>query len=275
MEASTSTEERPSRSLVPAGLHATAVDVGRLVSFGAAALGSVRGVPRYSAEVLRQLGFLITGTTLLLAFMNILLGFAESTFGLYFLRAAGASDYVGLVAAVLIPRGGVEIMFAFVFAAKVGCSYTAEIGTMRIAEEIDGLEAEGIDPMRYVVATKIAATFLFMPIATAVCILFQNLGNFINSVFVIGEVSAGTFERFAYGTQTFSDAFLAYFQILVIGMSIAIVACFYGYRTSGGPDAVGRSVSRTMLMSLMACFLFQMLFNTLFYGFDPKLPIGG
>jgi phospholipid/cholesterol/gamma-HCH transport system permease protein len=168
-------------------------ETGELVAFAAAGLRGLPFVGRFPSEVFRQASVLIRRTSVFLFVMSMFCGFAFSTVGYFFLRAAGASDLIGAFTAIGAPRGVAPIMFGYVFAAKVGCGMAAELGSMRIADEIDALESEGVDPMRYVVATRIAGALLFIPIAAGICVLAVTIGMYVDSVLVLQALPGATF----------------------------------------------------------------------------------
>lgn len=254
---------------------AALTEVGELQQFAGSAARELTGVGRYTSEVLRQFALLVRGTTLFIFVMTFLIGVATSSFGFYFLRSAGAADYIGLASSFFNTRAGVQIMFGFIFAAKVGCTYASELGTMRVAQELDGYHAEAVSPMRYVVATRLAGTALFTPIAAAAALAGANIGSWANAVFVIGAVSESGFERFNWGLQTFQDQLFAFITISTVAIGIALIGCFYGWRTRGGPDAVGRAVAASMRLNLLLTFTVFTFYAQVFYGTDPRLPIGG
>ena len=97
--------------------------------------------------------------------MNAFFGFSIMTFAFFFLRSIGASDFVGAATGVRRPAPvAATLMFGYVFTAKICCGIAAELGAMKINEEIDAFESTGVDPMRYVVGTRILAVMLFVPV---------------------------------------------------------------------------------------------------------------
>src|ERR1700733_12829249 len=133
----------------PGAVQGALVEGGELTEFVGATAAGLPRVPRYTSEVLRQASILVKGSTFAIFAMVTFIGIAAVTFAYFFLRAAGASDYTGLFAGIVMPRAAVPIMFGYVFSAKVGCGLVAEIGAMKINEEIDAYEVEGVNPMSY------------------------------------------------------------------------------------------------------------------------------
>lgn len=250
-------------------------EAGELTIFAGHGLAALRAAPRYTAEILRQAAILVRGSTLIITLMCFVIGFASMNFAFYVLQAAGASDYTGLFSGLSATRVALPIMFGYVFAAKVGCGLVAEIGSMRINEEIDGYEAEAIDPMRYVVATRIAATALFVPIVVWIGLLALQAGQYVNVVFLLDGLSSSGFLDFHWGIQSLQDQAIAMLNVGTTALTIVLVSCFYGYTVSGGPAAVGTAVARSLVVNLVMVHFIAIGYLTVFYGSDPRLPIGG
>lgn len=250
-------------------------EAGEFGAFSARALGALPGAWRYGSEVLRQTGILITGSTFLIAAITFVAGAECGLFSIYFLRPAGASDFAGLVTALCTSRLVPALIFGYIFAAKVGCGLVAEIGSMRISEELDAFESVGVDPLRYVVATRIVAAFLFMPFMFLISVAANSLGTYLYVVVQLGEVSQGGFAATHWALQSLSDYVLQFVQFFAMGTTIVLVATYYGFRARGGPVDVGAATSRSMVANLVLVHLINGVLTTVLYGTSPDLPIGG
>src|SRR5882762_922919 len=126
-------------------LRAVLGELGDLAMFSVRAIGHAPGSLRYFAEILRQCSFLILGSTLVLLFLDLVIGSECALYFVYLTRPLGGTDYTGFFE---VPCGINELfpaVFGYAFAAKVGCGLVAEIGSMRISEEIDAMESVGLD----------------------------------------------------------------------------------------------------------------------------------
>jgi phospholipid/cholesterol/gamma-HCH transport system permease protein len=166
-------------------------------------------------------------------------------------------------------------MFCFIFSAKVGCGMTSEIGTMRINQEIDAFESTGVDPMRYVIATRLAATLLFLPYAVAISLLALYLGQYFEAITVLHGLAPASFSQVYWGIQTSTDQIFALVTMGVIAVSTTIVSCFYGLRTRGGPAAVGDAVARSVVINLVLGIVIASTFAAGFYGSNLHTSLGG
>ena len=154
MEASTLRAPRPGRRGAGAELEegffgpirGTLAEAGELGSFAGRTVAEVPGAFRFTAEILRQAGILIVGSALVIWFMEFVMGLECGLEADYVLRGYGATAYSGVFTAWCAVREMAPYMFGYICAAKIGCGLVAEIGSMRINEELDAMEAIGLDP---------------------------------------------------------------------------------------------------------------------------------
>ncbi|HEX6389777.1 MAG TPA: ABC transporter permease [Solirubrobacteraceae bacterium] len=267
MAVATPTAPSPTRALLR--------EAGELAVFFVQAVAALRRAPRYTSEILRQTAILVRGSTLIMAVMSFLISYSVINFGYYVLRAVSATDYLGVVSGIITPRGTTPLMFGYIFAAKVGCGMVAEIGAMKVNEEIDAYESEGVDPMVYVVATRLVAVLLFLPIAAFAMLVAGTAGDYFAGIVVLQGLSESAFSTFHWGVQTWSDQLLALLCIGALAVTIVTVSCFYGLRANRGPASVGTAAARSLVVSLVLIHLIHPSYLALFYGLDPKIPIGG
>jgi phospholipid/cholesterol/gamma-HCH transport system permease protein len=273
MEAASTPIPKPPAPQGPAsGLLAEA---GELTRFTGQSLRALVLTPRYAAEILRQAAILVRGTTLLMFVMNVFFGCSIMSFAFFFLRSIGASDFAGVPVAFANLRVGAPLMFGYVFTSKVCCGFVAELGAMKINEEIDAYQSNGVDPLRYVVGTRILAVLIFVPIGTAVALVGELAGNYLLGVIILHGVSGQGFLQLFWGAQGLSDQFVVFIGTVSLALTATFVACFYGLRTEGGPAAVGDSVARSLVVNLVLVHLFVGFFVVLFYGVNLHMSIGG
>jgi phospholipid/cholesterol/gamma-HCH transport system permease protein len=250
------------------------VETGELVSFAGRAVVYAAGSGRYFAEILRQCGILVVGTTLVICAMVMVVGGECGLFVVYGLRPIGATSFAGLATDICGLREMWGYMFAYVFAAKVGCGLVAEIGSMRISEEIDALESVGVDPMRYVVATRLLAVWMTVPLMYAVAMVFGTIGSWLVVVVQLHGVSLGQWITLHFSSQSLADNYLSIVKVTVTATFIALVGMYYGYRASGGPVGVGAATARSMIVNLVMIHVVGAALTTIFWA-HARVPIGG
>jgi len=250
-------------------------EAGELTKFSLSSVRALTGVPRYTSEVLRQASIMIRGSSVFVFFLSAFCGMSIVNFAYFFLRAIGASDFLGLTSGYPGPRQVATTLFGYAFTAKVCCGMTAELGAMRINQEIDAYESTGVDPLRYVVGTRIMAVLIFAPIATVISLFAVLAGVYFDSVILIHGIAPSTLLQVNWSVQTLTDQLFAFVTMTTVAVSTALVACFYGLRTRGGPDAVGSAVARSLVVNLVVVHIITAGFAAAFYGTNIRLPIGG
>ncbi|WP_354699676.1 hypothetical protein DSM112329_05397 [Paraconexibacter sp. AEG42_29] len=259
----------------PGAVKSFLIEIGDIGYFAADTVKALPTVPRFFAEVLRQSSILVRGSLLIIAALVMFIGVTQVNFAYFFLKSAGASDYTGLFSGLTTPRAAVPIMFGYIFAAKVGGGLAAEIGAMRISEEIDALEAEAINPMSYLVGTRLVGAILFAPIAAVVALLAGTAGSYLQAIPVLQGLTPGSFLHYHWGVQNLADQLLCIMNLTIQAIVIVLVSCYYGYKASGGPTAVGAAVARSLLVNIVLIHVITAMYILVFYGQDPHLPIGG
>jgi phospholipid/cholesterol/gamma-HCH transport system permease protein len=250
-------------------------EAGDIAAFSARAVIAAPGAFRYFAEALRQIGTLVVGTTLVLLALEALIGGECALFFVYLVRPLGAGSFTGFFE---VPCGIRELypyMFGYIFAAKVGCGLVAEIGSMRISNEIDAVESMGMDPMRYVIGTRLLAVIIFVPLVYSVCIVVGTIGGYLVSSVQIGELTASRFWQGYWSSQGLIDNLQSLVKTMSIGLTIALVGMYYGYKARGGPVGVGNAVARSMIINLIMIHLLGAFWSEVFYSKGANYPFGG
>jgi phospholipid/cholesterol/gamma-HCH transport system permease protein len=231
---------------------------------------------RFFGETLRQSGILIISSTLVIWALVFIIGLGTcGTEGAYFTQAEGAPAYAGVFTAWCDLREAVPYAFGYMMAAKVGTGIVAELGAMRISDEIDALEVMGINSMTFLCATRLLASWIVLPFMYLAAVGVAFFASYIAVVDQVGYVSSGGYFLIFWQFQNPPD----YLFSLIKGMSMAtvivLVGCYYGYNASGGPVGVGMATAKSMVLNLVAVNLIGMLGTQIFWGANPRAPIGG
>jgi phospholipid/cholesterol/gamma-HCH transport system permease protein len=256
------------------GMAGAADELGQIVRFSARSLAALPGTTRYFSEILRQLAAILPATILLMAFMQVMIGITACNFVYFLLKALGATDFTGIGGSLTLRTACVS-MTGYVFVSKVCGGFVAELGAMKINQEVDALESTGVDPMRYIVGTRLIASILFIPIAAAVSVVFFYLGYYLTGVIVLKGVDGAGMNQFYWGTQSLGDFMYVVVSTTGVVLTTALPACYYGLRVRGGPAAVGEAVAHAIVINLMTISVLGMVLVTLWYGGAFGLPIGG
>src|ERR1700712_6029607 len=146
---------------------------------------------RFFGESLRQCGILIVGSTTIIWTLMFILGLQCGIEGAYFTAAQGAPAYSGVFTAWCDLREITPYAFGYMMSAKVGTGIVAELGAVRISEEIDALEVMGFDSVAYLASTRLFGTWLILPFLYALAIIFAFASSFVSVVLQVGQTSAG------------------------------------------------------------------------------------
>jgi phospholipid/cholesterol/gamma-HCH transport system permease protein len=250
---------------------------GDIVRFSMRVVGEVLGlrVLRFFGEALRQAGILILSSTLVIWGLIFIIGLQCGIEGAYFNRAVGSPAYAGVFAAWCDLRELVPYAFGYMMSAKVGTGIVAELGSMRISDEIDALEVMGISSMTFLCATRLLAAWLVLPFMYLAGVGAGFFASYLAVVEQIGEVSSGGFFLIFWMFQNPPDLLYSVIKGMSMATAIVLVGCYYGYNASGGPVGVGTATAKSMVLNIVLVHLLGMLGTQLFWGANPRAPIGG
>jgi phospholipid/cholesterol/gamma-HCH transport system permease protein len=252
------------------GVLETAGDITRF-SFEA-----IRVIPKlrlYPSELFRQAAILIVSSGFIVWLMEFVIGLQCGLEGNYSLKQIGAPVYSAIFSAWCAIREMAPYMWGYILAAKVGCGLVAEIGSMRISEEIDALEVIGVRPMAYIVATRVVGAWIALPFLYIIGLGIMYFAEWLVVVRQLGEVSNGGYLNLFWLFQNPTDFFYSLLKIMAMGTAIVFVGCYYGYKARGGPVGVGWNTAKSMMLNMVLVHVIGMFGTQLFWGLSPNAPI--
>jgi phospholipid/cholesterol/gamma-HCH transport system permease protein len=232
-------------------------------------------VLKFVGEVLRQAALLITGSMLIVLGLVFVLGLECGIEGAYGARSVGAVSAAGTITALCDLREVIPYAFGYMMAAKVGTGIVAEIGSMRISDEIDALEVMGLDPVLYLAATRLLGMWLVLPFIYAMAVSVGFFASYISVVVQLAQVSPGGYLRLFWEFQSPLDFLYSGIKGMLMATVIVLIGCYYGYHAGGGPVGVGRATAKSMVANIIGIHLVGLVTTQLFWGADPRAPIGG
>jgi phospholipid/cholesterol/gamma-HCH transport system permease protein len=237
------------------------------------ALKDIRRLGPLAAEVLRQAAIIATGSTLVIVFVCFLIGSSCGVEASFIGQQIGAGIAAPFFAAVCTIRDIVPVLFGMVLAAKVGCGMVAELGAMRVNEEIDALESMGIPSLAYLVSTRLVAAAVVIPPVYLASVASAQFGAWLTSLVRFHAVSTGTYRvAFFIGLHPIDIAY-SVVKGVAIFLAVLLTALFYGYRVHGGPVEVGEAAARSMRVNLVLIALLNGVTSLALWGFTPPFPI--
>jgi phospholipid/cholesterol/gamma-HCH transport system permease protein len=251
--------------------------IGEIFGFCSRVMGLVYTgrVFQFFGETLRQTGILILGSTIVIWGLVFILGLQCGIEGAYLLRAQGAPAYAGVFTAWCDLREIAPYAFGYMLAAKVGTGIVAELGAMRISDEIDALEVMGIQPVVFLCATRLLAAWIAFPFVYLGGVGVMFFASWIAVVEQVGDVSSGGYFLIFWMFQNPPDLLFSLIKGMVMATAIVLVGCYYGYTASGGPVGVGTATAKSMVLNIVLVHLIGMLGTLAFWGANPRAPIGG
>jgi phospholipid/cholesterol/gamma-HCH transport system permease protein len=251
--------------------------MGEISRFCGMVMGQVYSgrVLRYSGEALKQAGILILGSTLVIWGLAFVLGLQCGIEGAYFNRSVGAPAYAGVFAAWCDLREVIPYAFGYMMSAKVGTGIVAELGAMRISDEIDALEVMGVPPVTFLAATRLLGAWITLPFMYMAAIGVGYIASYIAVVEQIGDVSSGGYLLIFWQFQNPPDVLFSMIKAMTMATVIVLVGCYYGYTASGGPVGVGTATAKSMVLNIVLVHIIGMLGTLVFWGANPRAPIGG
>src|SRR5687767_1583122 len=181
----------------------------------------------------------------------------------YALQAFGGKLFVGTIVALSLVRELAPVMMALMVGGRVGAGMTAEIGTMKVTEQIDALRALATDPVRKLVVPRVLATTLMLPLLTGIACAVGILGGGFVATLNL-DLNFNFYFRSVVETLKFNDLASGIGKTFFFGFGIALIACYNGLRTSGGADGVGRGTTMTVVSAAITVLVMDFFLTKLF-----------
>ena len=255
---------------------------GRVAWFAIQAVGQIGHALRYyRKEIVRliaEIGMgagamaVVGGTVAIVGFVTLSAGSLIAIQGFASLGNIGVEAFTGFLAAMVNVRLTAPVVTGEALAATVGAGATAEIGAMRISEEIDALEVMGIKSISYLVSTRILAGAVVIIPLYAMALIMAFLAAQLTTTVLYGQ-SGGTYSHYFHTFLRPDDVFWSFIQVIIISVIVMINHCYFGYTASGGPVGVGEAVGRSMRTSLVVVQFVVLFASLALYGTNPNFNL--
>lgn len=235
-----------------------------------------KDVLRLIAEIGMGTGALavIGGTVVIVASLTLFTGGTIAIQGYSSLGDIGIESLTGFLAAFINVRVAAPVVAGIGLSATIGAGSTAQLGAMRIAEEIDALDSMGIRPLPYLISTRlIAGTIVIIPMYSAAVIASFYSCRFV-TVTVFNQ-SGGLYDHYFRTFLQPGDLLWSFLQAMLMGAAVMLVHTYYGYTASGGPAGVGRAVGRAVRTSLIVVVCVTLLISLAVYGPTGNFHLSG
>ncbi len=190
------------------------------------------------------------------------------------LQQIGAESFTGLVGSFANTREVTPLIAGVALAAQVGAGFTAELGAMRISDEIDALEVMSVPSFVYLVCTRVVAAL----IAIIPLYLISLFASFFATKLVTTQffgLSEGVYDYYFRLYLPAEDVFYSVVKAMVFAVVVALIHCYYGFNASGGPEGVGVAVGRAIRLSIVAVVILNLILSLIFWGGGNTVKIAG
>jgi len=259
-------------------------DLGEQMSFYVRALvWTPRTLRRYKKEVLRLLSevvfgsgslAVIGGTVGVIAFLSFFTGTEVGLQGYAALDQLGVGPIAGFISAYFNTREIAPLVAGLALSATVGCGFTAQLGAMRISEEIDALEVMAVPSLPFLVTTRIIAGF----IAVIPLYVIGLLSSYFASQVIVVDYyhqSSGTYSHYFHLFLPPLDIVWSFFKVLVFAVVIVLTHCYFGYNAKGGPAGVGVAVGRAVRTAIVTITIFDFFLSLAIWGSTTSVRLAG
>ena len=186
----------------------------------------------------------------------------------------GTAAFTGFISAYFNTREIAPLIAGLALAATVGCGFTAQLGAMRVSEEVDALEVMGVPSVPYLVTTRIIAALVAVIPLYFLGLLMSYLAT-RTIVTLQFKLSPGTYDHYFHLFLPPTDIFWSLFKVIIFAIVIVLIHCYYGYFATGGPAGVGTAVGKAIRTSLVTVSLVGFFLSLAIWGATSSVRIAG
>ncbi|MFB7722057.1 MULTISPECIES: MlaE family ABC transporter permease [unclassified Nocardia] len=233
-------------------------------------------VMRLLAEVTFGSGALavIGGTIGVIVFMSASVGVVVGLQGFKALDSLGSGVLTGFLTGYINTRELAPLVAALALSATVGCGFTAQLGAMRISEEIDALEVMAVPGVPFLVTTRVIAGFMAVIPLYIVGLLGTYVASRLISIYFNGQ-SSGSYDHYFQLFLPPEDVIYSFLKVLVFAFVIILVHCYYGFNASGGPAGVGVAVGRAVRAAIVLINVLDFFLSLAIWGTTTTVRVAG
>jgi len=199
----------------------------------------------------------------IVAITSLFIGMVLALQTAYSLAEFGGSLFIGKVVSLSLVRELAPVLMSLMVGGRVGAGITAEIGTMKVTEQIDALRALATNPVRKLVVPRVMATTLMLPLLTVLACFIGILGGLLIAVGSL-HLNANFYIRSVIETVKFNDLASGVGKTFFFGFAIGLIGCYNGLKTSGGADGVGRATTATVVTASITILIMDFFLTKLF-----------
>lgn len=215
-------------------------------------------------SIFSQMVFAGVDSFIIVFFVAFFTGIVIAMQSAYQLSRFGANIFVAPMVSVGIARELGPVLTALVVAGRVGAAIAAELGTMKVTEQIEALETMALNPIRFLVVPRFLALLVMLPCLTMLADLIGIFGGFLVGVFNL-HLDPYRYITFSFQFMDWKDVWTGLVKSVVFAITISMIGCYMGLETKGGAEGVGKSTTLSVVTSFILIILFDCILTGLFY----------
>ena len=215
-------------------------------------------------NIFRQMEFIGVNSLLVVVITGVFTGMVLALQSSYGFRKFGAETSVGAVVALSMTRELGPVLTSLMVTGRAGSAMTAELATMRVTEQIDALRVMALNPIQYLVAPRMIASFIMLPVLTCISNFVGIVGGYIVGVKLLG-INEGSFLSRIEKVLEFQDISNGLIKAAVFGVIMSVICCFKGFYTQGGAAGVGRATTEAVVASSVSILVADYVLTSLMF----------
>jgi len=241
---------------------------------------TLRRYPKEIARLLAEVSFgsgaliVILGTAGVMAALSLFVGSLVGLQGFRALDSLGVEALTGFITAYFTTRDIAPLVAASALTATLGAGFTAQLGAMRISEEVDALEVMAVPSVPFLVTTRVIAGIVAVIPMYTIGLLMSFAAARIN-VTVINGLPGGTYDHYFDLFLPVGDVLASYLKVVIFATVVILIHCHYGYHARGGPAGVGVAVGRAVRLSIVSTAILDFFLTLVLFGTDTSVRVAG
>jgi phospholipid/cholesterol/gamma-HCH transport system permease protein len=227
-------------------------------------IGPFKGKAAHRQGIFQQMVFVGLRSVVIVFFVGLFTGIVLAMQSAYQLQKMGAVIYVAALVAVSLCRELSPVLTGLVVAGRAGSAIAAELGTMKVTEQIEALDTMSINPVRFLAVPRFLALLVMMPCLVILGNLSGILGGYMVGTGSL-NISPDLYMQTTFKHLAIKDIYTGLVKAAVFGIIIALVSCFEGLNTKGGAEGVGRATTRSVVISFILLILANCVITAIFY----------
>lgn len=220
--------------------------------------------PLRKKQIVEQMSKIGVDSLPIVSLISLFTGMVLALQSAYQMQKMSAEMYIASLVALAMTREMGPVLTALIVAGRIGASITAELGTMKVTEQIDALQTLATNPVKYLVVPRFLALVIMIPVLTLYADVIGGLGGYLIGVYKL-NISHAMYMKMSWKALKYKDVYTGLIKSLFFAVIICIIACFEGMKAEGGAEGVGKATTSSVVTSFILIIASDCFFTALFY----------